>query len=343
MTKRATLADVARRAGLSPSTVSMVLNERPGSRIPEETAQRVRSAARELDYVPNATARGLRTGRTGVIGFISDEVTLTRYASAMIRGALDAAEAHDYVLVMAECDHQRERIARAMAQLQARRIEGLLFGLMSARRVDLPPLGATPGLIVNGTAPGLRPILPDEYEAGRTAVAHLVRNGHRRIALIGRSTEHLEPAVSVTIGRRMAGIDDGLARAGIALADEVGARFWEPEVGYEGTLAILERTPGITAILAANDRIALGVYQAAQAAGLTIPADLSVMSFDDEQLATYLRPQVTTMRLPYLDMGRIGMESLIGGDAPTGANGADGEVLVPMPLVERGSVARSPS
>lgn len=338
MTRRVTLADVARRAGLSPTTVSLVLNQRPNSRIPEATARRVRRAADELNYVPHATARELRTGRTGAIGLISDEVTLTRYASAMIRGALDAAEEREHVVIMAECDSQWERMVRAMALLQARRIEGLLFGLMTARQVDLPPLsGGTPGLIINGTADGLRSVLPDEYAAGREAVAHLVSRGHRRIAFIGRSPAHLHPEVSVTIGRRLAGIDDGMAEAGLRFADEVSARFWEPEAGYEGGLAILRRTPDVTAILVANDRIALGVYQAAQTVGVAIPEALSVMSFDDEQLASYLRPPVTTMQLPYYEMGRIGMELVL--DGQTSVPDAEGAVVrIPMPLVDRFSV-----
>lgn len=333
MSKRVTLADVARRAGLSPTTVSMVLNDRPNARIPSETAERVRQAADELNYVPDATARELRTGRTQTIGFLSDEVTLTRYASAMIRGILDAGDARDQVVVMAEADQHWSRLERAIALLRSRRVDGLLFGLMRARLVELPGLdGSLPGLIINGRAEGLRSVLPDEYQAGRAAVAHLVAHGHRRIAFIGRSPSHLDPAVSVTIGRRLAGIDEGMAEAGLRFVDEAPGHDWEPDLGYAGASAILQRSPQVTAILAANDRIAFGVYQAAQAAGRSLPDELSVMSFDDEQLAGYLRPGVTTMQLPYLAMGRAGMELILDGDL-TGP-----EVLVPMPLIERDSV-----
>lgn len=340
--KRVTLVDVARRTGLSPATVSSVLNDRPNSRIAEHTAQRVRLIAAQLGYTPDPTARGLRTGKTGAIGFISDEVTVTRYASAMIRGLLDVGDARQHVVVMAECDNQWDRVERAIEVLRSRRVDGLVFGLMRARRIELPRLPRElPAIVVNGTASGLRAVLPDEHLAGRAAVEHLVDQGHRRIAFIGRSATHLDPAVSVTIGRRVAGIDEAMAAAGLAFEHEVGGRYWEPELGFDGAMEIFDRAPGVTALLAANDRVALGIYQAAQVRGLVIPGQLSVMSFDDEQLATYLRPQVTTMRLPYLELGSAAM-SLMTDSLASGADleGDESELLVPMPLMERGSVRR---
>ncbi|MBK0419352.1 LacI family DNA-binding transcriptional regulator [Leucobacter sp. CSA1] len=337
MGKRVTLSDIARHTGLAISTISTVLNGHAGTRIPSDTAQRVHEAAELLGYAPDPAARGLRTGRSGIIGFISDEVTVTRYASAMIRGLIDTADTADYVVVMSETDHREERLERALEVLRTRRSEGLLFGLMSARRIDLPPLGGAPAIVVNGVAEGVGSVLPDEERAGREAVEHLVRRGHRRLALIGRSDVHLDPAVSVTIGDRMAGIDAAMAEAGLAFEHEVEAVYWEPEVSHRGAAEILDHHPEVTAIIALNDRMALGVYQAAQERGLSIPADVSVMSFDDEQLASYLDPPVTTMRLPYLEMGALAMERLLE-SVVSGAPIPDSRMLVPIPLIERGSV-----
>lgn len=342
MSKRVTLADVARKTELSVATVSFVLSNRPGSRISEATAQRVRQAAADLGYSPDPNARGLRTGKTDTIGFVSDEVTLTRYASAMIRGILDAGEEFSRAVIIAECDELRSGLERAIATLQTRRVDGLLIGLMRARHIELPPIPPElPTMVVNGTAAGYPSVLPDEYTAGKAAVEHLVRNGHRRIAFIGGPPMHLDHTMSATIGRRLDGIDAGMRDAGLTFAHEVHGTPWEPELGFTGAHEILAKAD-VTAMLVANDRIALGAYQAAQAGALSIPEHLSIMSFDDEQLASYLRPQVTTMRLPYLDMGRLAMSVLvesIDGQRGGGAPAQPGELLVPMPLIDRGSVA----
>lgn len=342
MGKRITLADVAASTGLSLSTVSMVLNNRPGSRIAETTAARVRQAAKELGYTPNRTARGLRTGRSEAIGFISDEVTVTRYASAMVRGILDAAEARNHAILMAETDHQPGRVDKAIRLMRSRNVDGILIGLMQARQVDLPAdLGGVPVIIVNGKVDDRRCILPDEYRAGLDAVGYLVAHGHRKIAFIGRAAAHLDPRVSWTIGRRIAGIEAGMVKAGLSLVHEIEGSDWEPELGYLGAAEIFEQSDA-TAVIAANDRIGFGVYLAAQERGLKIPDDVSVISFDDEQLASYVHPQLTTMRLPYLEMGRIAADCLLDQiDRPGDLDqaGASGEILVPMPLIERGSVA----
>lgn len=342
MPPRVRLADVARLAGLSSSTASSILNGRlVPPRVPEETVRRVREAAAELGYAPDPTARGLRTGRSGTIGFLSDEVTVTRFASAMIRGVLDASESREHVVLITECDQRAERMTRTVETLRSRRVEGLVIGLMRARRIESPPgLGRLPAIVANGTAPGLRAVLPDERRAGREAVEYLVAQGHREIAVIGRTPEAEDPAVSVTIARRFEGIDAAMAAAGLRFVHDVRGAVWEPPLGYDGTLETLDRAPGVTAVLAANDRVAFGVYQAAQARGLSIPDQLSVMSFDDEQLAAYLRPEVTTMRLPYLEMGRTATELLLDAVAADTRLEGEAEVLVPMPLVERGSVRR---
>ena len=334
MKKRATQADVAREAGLSVTTVSLVLNGRRNTRISEEAAERVREAAQRLDYSPDPTARSLRTGRTRSLAFVSDSVTVTRYASAMIRGALDAAEERGYTVLMAEVGERPERLEKVVASMLERRVDGLLFGFMSARKVDLPALPrGKRTVLVNGVADGLPAILPAEHEAGEAAVNRLLAAGHRRIAFIGRSEKVLDPYLSATIPQRYAGIDAAMGAAGLGFAAQIEGHEWEPELGYRGTLRMLDDAAVFTAILAANDRVAFGSYQALQERGLRVPQDVAVMSFDDEQLATYLHPPLTTMRLPYREMGALGARMLLAEEAPAPTT------LVPMPLVERGSVA----
>ena len=330
MTKRATLADVAKLAGLSTTTVSMVLNNRPNTRLSEQAAERVRAAAAALDYRPNPAARGLRTGTTRTIGFISDEVTVTRYASAIISGLLEEAEAHDHSLLITESGRpgQLQKLVNLMLD---RRTDGIVFGLMRARQLELPPLPEVNTILVNATSTSGHPcVLPDEYRAGYQAVKYLTDRGHRRIGFIGRSADLLEPASSATVAERYAGMDTALAEEGIELVHQVDGKYWEPGLGYAGAEEIFA-AGHVTAVIAANDRVAFGIYQSAQERGLKVPEDLSVISFDDEYLASYLRPQLTTMQIPYREMGRTAMQLLLSRQAPP-------VTLVPMPVQERGSV-----
>jgi len=332
MAKRATLADVAQLAGLSITTVSMVLNDRPNSRLSADAAERVRAAAAKLNYRPNPAARGLRLGKTRTVGFISDEVTITRYASAMIRGLLEAAEERDHTVLISESGRRLDRIASSLELMLDRQADGIIFGLMGAKQMEVPPVPAdVPVVLVNArSTTGHACVLPDEFRAGYDVARHLLRRGHRRIAFIGRSEALLDPALSVTIGSRYAGLDAAMAEYGVEFVHQVDGMYWEPDLGYRGAAEILDNVQ-VTAIVAANDRVAFGIYQAAQERGVAIPDDLSVVSFDDEYLASYLRPQLTTMQIPYLEMGRTAMELVLDGATPA-------ETLVPMPLMARGSV-----
>lgn len=332
MAKRATLADVAQLAGLSITTVSMVLNDRPNSRLSTEAAERVRAAAAMLNYRPNPAARGLRLGKTRTVGFISDEVTITRYASAMIRGLLEAAEERDHTVLISESGRRLDRIASSLELMLDRQADGIIFGLMGAKQMEVPPVPAdVPVVLVNArSTTGHASVLPDEFRAGYDVAGHLLRRGHRRIAFVGRSEALLDPALSVTIGSRYAGLDAAMGEYGLEFVHQVDGRYWEPDLGYRGAAEILDNVQ-VTAVVAANDRVAFGIYQAAQERGVRIPDDLSVVSFDDEYLASYLRPQLTTMQIPYLEMGRKAMELVLDGAPPA-------ETLVPMPLMARGSV-----
>lgn len=332
MSKRATVADVARLAGLSPTTVSMVLNNRPNTRLSQDAAQRVRAAAAKLNYRPNPAARGLRMGKTRTVGFISDEVTVTRYASAMISGLLEVAEERDHTVLISESGRRVDRISSALELMLDRQADGIVFGLMGAKQVEVPTASIdVPVVLANATSTsGLPSVLPDERRAGHDAVRYLIDRGHRRIAFVGRSEALYDPALSATVGSRYAGLDAAMSEAGLEFVHQVDGMYWEPELGYRGTHEILDATT-VTAVVAANDRVAFGVYQAAQERGLRIPDDLSVVSFDDEYLASYLRPALTTIRIPYLEMGRTAMELVLDADPPA-------QTLVPMPLQERRSV-----
>ncbi|SEB77788.1 transcriptional regulator, LacI family [Paramicrobacterium humi] len=332
--KRPTLADVAERSGLSKTAVSLVLNERPGSRLSDEAAARIRTAAAELGYKPNPAAQSLRLGKTKTIGFISDEVTITRYASGMIRGVLGTAKELDHTVLIAETARHMEDLGTAMDAMRDRNVDGILVGLMGARVIDIPlPDRKTPVVIVNGRTPDEVPsILPDEYEAGRSVARELIGQGHSRIGIIGDLPRIVvDPRKTATIGVRFRGIDDALDAAGITPV-RVDLEDWSPAIGYSAAITMLRSNPDLTAILAGNDNVAFGAYQALTELGRRVPDDISVISFDDDELASYLRPGLTTCRLPYEQMASLGVEMVLGKTELA-------HRLVPMPLIRRGSVA----
>jgi len=335
--KRATLADVARPAGLSPPSASMILNGRPDTRLSQDAHDRVNAAAQALGYRPNVAARGLRTDKTLTIGFISDLVATTRFASGLIKGALEAAEAAGHVVLVLETGGDPAREAEAIGAVLDRQVDGIIFATMRARELFVPELpAATSVVMLNATNPRYSTsVLPDELAGGEQAVRLLVDNGHTSgIVLLGQNDEvERDTFRSATVARRVAGIRKGMADAGLQFVAEESIWLWEPDEGYRTTKELLERRSDVKALLCMNDRIAFGAYQALSEAGLSVPGDVSIVSFDNDELAAYLRPGLTTIGLPHEAMGRRAVELLLAGTD-------EGEVLIPMPVVHRASVGR---
>ena len=331
--RRPTLADVAKRSGMSKSAVSMILNDKPGSRLSAEAAERVKAAAEELGYRPNPAAQSLRLGKTDTIGFISDDVILTRQASGMIRGALDAAKEHGQTVLIAEASDGLATRQEAVQQMLDRRVDGIILGLMRARLVEVPRMPASvPFILANGATPdGLDGFLPDEYAAGYAMARLLVDAGHRRVGIAGNLVTAHDPDVSVTIPLRFDGILKAFEEGDVDW-EMVDVDAWNATMGYDATRELMSGHPDLTAIVASNDEVAFGVYQALTELGLRIPTDVSVASFDDDVLATYHRPGLTTAHLPYEEMGRRAVEMILG-LRPRGRE------LLEMPIVVRDSIA----
>jgi LacI family transcriptional regulator len=334
--KRATLADVARLAGLSPTAASMILNGRPDTRLSQDAHDRVNAAAEALGYRPNVAARGLRTDKTLTIGFISDVVATTRFASGLIKGALEAAEAAGHVVLVLETGGDPAREAEAIAAVLDRQVDGIIFATMRARELFVPemPAGTAVVMLNASNSKHRTSVLPDELEGGRRAVQLLVEHGHREgIVLLGQNDEVEKDAFrSVTVARRVAGIRSGMAENGLSFVAEESIWLWEPEEGYKAAKRVLESDVTPRVFLCMNDRIAFGAYQALTEAGLSVPGDVSIASFDNDELAAYLRPGLTTVALPHEAMGKRAVELLLAG-------GSEGETLIPMPVITRASMA----
>lgn len=333
--KRVTLADVAKLAGLSPAAASMILTGRPDTRLSAEAHERVHAAAAQLGYRPNIAARALRTDKTRTIAFISDYVATTRYASGLIRGALQAAEQANHVMLVLETGGEPAREVQAIEAALDRQVDGIVFAAMRAREVFVPDLPANTAVVMlNGTSSRYKDsVLPDEFEGGRSAVNLLHDAGFRDgIALIGHN-QMVEQGLfrSETVAQRIAGIRHEMEAHGLGFVAEESCWEWEPHHGYEIVSRLLRQGTRIEALLCLNDRLAFGAYQALAEQGLSVPGDVSVVSFDNDEIASYLRPGLTTIGLPHDDMGREAVNVLLSGEG-------GGTRLVAMPILRRGSI-----
>lgn len=335
--KRATLADVARAAGLSPTTASQILNGTPNGRFSDDSRRRVQAAAAALNYRPNMGARALRTDKSLTIGFVSDVVATTRFASGLIRGAVEAAQQAGHVMLVVESGGDRAREAEAVAAVLDRQVDGIIFATMQARRIETPavPEGTRVVMLNATTEPHRTSVLPDERAGGRRAVDLLAEAGHRDgIALIGRNLDsERDPSRSATVGQRTDGILGRLTELGIRLAAEKRSSEWELEDGYRLTRELLEERTDVRALICMNDRLSFGAYRACQEHGLEVGRDISVVSFDDDEIASYLQPPLTTIALPYQAMGRRAVDLILGDEE------AGGQVLISMPAIVRSSIA----
>jgi LacI family transcriptional regulator len=336
MVKRISIKDVAERAGVSVTTVSHVLNAVPGKRISDETRSRVRRAADELSYRPNSVARSLRLQRSQILAMVSDQIATTPHAGLIILGAQEAASKHGWLLMLVNSGGDRETERAEIQALQQRQVDGFLYASMFHRVVDVPPeLGDSPVTLLDARCDDQRipSVAPDEAQGGQAATQLLLDAGHRRIGLINNVDD-----IPATEGR-LEGYLRALREAGVEPDDDlVVTDLSEASGGYRAGLALLDRAPRPTAIFCFNDRMAMGLYQAAAERGLRIPEDLSVVGFDNQELiADGLRPGLTTVALPHYEMGAWAVETLI--RRLEDPDIAPEQVLLRCPVVARGSVS----
>jgi LacI family transcriptional regulator len=345
-TRRVTLADVARSAGVSQTAASFVLSgRREEMRISADVEERVRRAVRETGYRPNIVSRSLRTGTTHTIGFVSDTVATTPFAGHLIWGALDAARERGHLLFIAETEGDPELERQLIEAMHDRQVDGIVFASMYTRKVAVPKtLLDRPAVLLNALPKrrsAIASVLPDETEAGQTAARVLLEAGHSKgIFLIGAGPQPTQgPKGSLAAVQRLQGIKEALGAAGVEMEGAVACPDWQPEQGYEATRRLLEEKRLPSALICFNDRLSLGAYQALAEAGLQVPNDVSVVSFDDDLIASWIKPQLTTIALPHYELGRTAIEVLLDG-ARQPSNGRPQVTYVPMRLRDRDSVRR---
>jgi LacI family transcriptional regulator len=336
--RRVTMTDVARVAGVSQSSVSLVLNQMTGARISDATRRRVIEVAKEIGYELPAARRSLEAAvERNTIAYLVDEISTSPHPVVNLDGARDIAWESGFLV--------EAHVTRSNADLESATIEalkrdltvlGVIYSTIFTRKVTLPKgLEDMPVVLLNCYTDERRhlSILPGEVGGGFAATSYLLRLGHRRIALING-----EPWMDAS-QERQKGYRQALATADIAFETAlVRNGDWLPLKGYQHTIDLLRLADPPSAILCANDLMAIGALEAAAELRLRVPDDLSIMGYDDQELARYTHPPLTTLLLPNYEMGRKAAEALI--DVA-----ARGKPLRPMaikidgPVVERASAA----
>jgi LacI family transcriptional regulator len=332
----ATIHDVAEKAGVSIKTVSRVLNG--GTEVSEKTRTRIEQAMRALEFTPSAAARMLRGRPTGLVAVIAEKLTTTPDSSEIIKGIQQVCEQMGKVLLIGETGGHADVAGRLVADLRERRVEAILFATPFHRQVALEAqLGSTPTALANCfEAPGrYMQVIPDDEGGGYAAAQIVLQAGHRKIAFL-----QLIPGMVAT-GLRLRGFHQAMREHGVTPKPEWlihGAEAGEADEfshlsdAVERLFASADRP---TAILCGNDKMAMRVIFILQRRGLRVPADVSIVGFDDFRLISEaLDPGLTTVALPYREIGELsGRHVLEQGDA------AAGTVRVPCLPVMRGTVA----
>jgi len=331
-----TMWEVAQHAGVSQATVSLVLNNAPGNRVTDATRTRVMAAVNELGYRTNAFAKSLRSGESGIIGFISDEVASAPFAGKLLKGAQLLAWQTGHVILSVDTYNTAELEAAAIDMMLSYRVQGVVYASMYHRVVDIPlALRDVPTVVVNARdrAGLVSSVFPDEELGGYTATRALIEAGHRRIAMI--NIQPPESDLPAGIGR-LAGYRRALAEAGVAEDPrQLRSGTGIVEDGLDLAKDLMRQTDRPTAIFCGNDRTAWGAYRALESLGLRVPTDCSIVGFDNQDtIAPHLDPGLTTMELPYEQMARRAVELLLNENKQKPSQNP-----IECSLISRGSVA----
>jgi LacI family transcriptional regulator len=303
-----TIRDVARLSGVSPMTVSRVIND--SERVSPETRRRVEEAISELGYVPSRLARGLSRQRTGTLAVIVPDVA-NPFFTAILRAAEEVARRADYHVILGDTRSDLNVERDVIEELIAHRVEGIMIAPVSDRSAThlrrLAEFGV-PFVLIDRVVPGIDcdVILGDSSGGARRLVEHLVALGHRRIGFIVESGD-----VSTARDRR-AGYEAALSGAGIALDPAlVVTATADPSGGSAGMSRLLELDERPTAVFTVNNLAAVGAIEAVRAAGLEVPDDVALVCFDDIEYASRLYPFLTAMEQPAQTFGTLGAQLLL--------------------------------
>lgn len=331
-----TMRDVAASAGVSVATVSHVIN---GTRfVDPQTVDRVRNAIETLGYRPNSLARGLRRNETGIIGMLLPDNS-NPFFGEIARAIEDVGFAEGYNVILCNSDESEVKEAAYVDTLLSKQIDGII--LISSGN-NFAPLrlildAGVPCVVVDrelGELP-VDQVLIDNEQGGYLAGQYLTSLGHKRIGYIAGPNQLNLSA------QRLTGFRRALDEAGVSLPDEacVQGDFYYSG-GAEGMRELLRRDLRLTAIFAANDRMAVGALSVLHRAGLHVPQDVSIIGYDDIPLSSAIWPSLTTITQPKVDMGRVSISMLLERIKKRGEDLPPRRVMLPVQLTERESCRR---
>jgi LacI family transcriptional regulator len=334
--KRATMHDVADLAGVSQATVSLVLNGVANARISKATRRRVLDAAENLGY-RHGQGHPVPEGRKRIIGLFIDEVSTTPFAAPFIEGSRDEAALQE-VTVATFCTGSNAVLEQAAIDLLvAQKAIGAIYTTLTTRQITIPDsFRELPVVLLNCYERKLRypSVVPGDLVGGYSATEALLRAGHRRIGhLAGEPV--LEAAVDREHGFRMA-----MDKWGVPAKDQiVTSGGWSIRAGRDRARELLSQPNPPTAIFCFNDRMAIGCYEAARELGMRVPEDISIVGFDNEDLAANLAPPLSTMVLPHDEMARWAVGQLLDGYIAADQDERLQKIKIECEFVERNSIA----
>ena len=333
MIKRPTIADVAQAAGVSPQTVSRAINDK--GEISAETKERIMEIARQLSFRPSNIARSLVKQQTTTIGIVIPDIT-NPFFSEIVRGVEDLAHLHSYNVFLCNTDEVPERELSSIDSLLEKQVDGVILcssrleeGELASKLKEFP-FAVLINREIEEIPEKVRIISFDDRLGMCMAVNHLIQRGHKHIAFLAG------PERSRSGQKRLSGYYSCLKENGISI-DPGLVHFCEPS--FEGGLntfhKLLDAHPEVTAVLCYNDLVAIGAIREILTRNLSIPADLSVIGFDDIPMAALVHPPLTTLRMPKREVGVIAMKILI--DLLEGNNPAEYHKVFLPELIIRGS------
>ncbi len=330
-----TIKDVAKKAGVSLSTVSLVLNRKKN--VSEETVKKVQQAIKELNYHPQRSAQGLASKKSGNIGFILTSDHFSRaepFYTKIFLGSEFEARRHNYYILLTTVDQNfnKKCIPRFLLE---RNVDGVILagkvpeGLIHyVQQIDLPlifidyfpPQGNFPAVLI------------DNIAGAKQAVTHLIQSGHRQIVFVGGDLSH------PSIQERFLGYKQALEDARIPFNENlviIDENYPGDKNGYSAMCKLHKRKASFTAIFAANDAMAFGCMRCMKEKGVAVPDQIALVGFDDVEVSWQMEPQLTTIRVNKEDMGALAVKNLV--DLISSHKKSLGKILVPVELVVRNS------
>ncbi|SEN75010.1 LacI family DNA-binding transcriptional regulator [Paenibacillus sp. OV219] len=310
---KATIYDVARVAGVSIAAVSQVINGK--GKISEERRAAIISVMEELSYKPSVIAAALTGKKTYTLGLLVPDISNPFFAE-IARAVEDQGNIHGYSIVICSTDNRDERGENYLSLLAQKHVDGIIIGTGMGGKEMLEKLLAksVPIAAIAREMPGLDvdTVVIDDYEGGRLAARHLTQLGHTRMAVLSES------AKIPSSQERIRGFRDELAEAGLELP-QASVKASERDLvkdGKRNAFALLEAEEGPTALFCCNDLLAIGALQAAKELGLRVPAEVSIIGFDNTILATVTDPALTTIAQPTDKLGQLAVDLIIGKREP---------------------------